>query len=77
MSRNIKIELELPEFEKELTISVNLRKDGEIIKTSSFPTGTKTEIINEQPPIWKQAPEPQPVAQPKRPSGGNMMNMNF
>ena len=67
MGRNIKIELELPEFEKELNISVTLRKDGEVLCTSSTPTEIKTNI-NESPtslpfpgqpdnsPVWKQNP---------------------
>ena len=65
MGRNIKIELELPEFEKELNISVTLRKDGEVLCTSSTPTEIKTNI-NESPtslpfpgqrdnsPVWNQ-----------------------
>lgn len=68
MGRNIKIELELPEFEKELNISVTLRKDGEVLLcTSSTPAEIKTNI-NENPtslpfpgqpdnsPVWKQNP---------------------
>lgn len=78
MSKIIKIELELPEFEKELNISVSLRKDGEVITTSSFPTETKTNIINETQPIWKQQVSAD-IVQPKNTStrSGNMMNMNF
>lgn len=63
MSKNIKIELELPEFEKELNITVTLRKDGEAITTS--PTITKVEN-----PIWKQK-------ESSKKNNSNMMNEEF
>ena len=40
----IKIEFDLPEFEKELNVSVTLKKDGEVIATSSSLEGVKTEL---------------------------------
>ena len=33
--RNIKIELELPDFEKELNITVTLQRDGEVLSCTS------------------------------------------
>ena len=48
MNRMIKIEFDLPEFEKELNVSVTLKKDGEVIATSSSLEGVKTELP------WKQ-----------------------
>lgn len=90
MARNIKIELELPEFEKELNISVTLTKDGEGLKCSSHPSGVKTNVSEnvfsnpapttatsrELPQQWTQAKEVIPTP-PSTPAGGNMMNMNF
>ncbi len=70
MGKNIKIELELPEFEKDLTISVKLHKDGGApeVTSSSDATGYK------ETPVWKQSPAPAPVEQTMT---GNMMDMKF
>ena len=74
----IKIALELPEFEKELNISVTLKKDGEVITTSSSPE-VKAEVSEE---VWKQEPEeekvtPSPKKTRSKKSGGNMMDISF
>lgn len=70
----VKIEFDLPEFEKELNISVTFRKDGEVITTSSFPSEVKTEVSS-----WKQKPEEEIVTQvsSKKSVGGNMMDISF
>lgn len=88
MGRNIKIELELPEFEKELIISVTLRKDGEVLNssTSSFPTrDMNSEISNKPDPnisiynhnnssdLWKQKLN----SNKSTPTSGNMMDAKF
>jgi len=65
MSNNIKIELELPNFEKELSITVTLRKDGETINVSP----SVTEI--EEASGWKQK------AKPSKKTSSNMMNDEF
>ena len=75
----IKIALELPEFEKELNISVTLKKDGEVITTSSSSPEVKTEVSEE---VWKQEPEeekvtPSPNKTRSKKSGGNMMDISF
>ena len=57
MINMIKIQLELPEFEKELNVSVTLKKDGEVITTSSSSTEVKTEI-SDSGNAWKQFAEP-------------------
>lgn len=44
----IKINLELPEFDKELNISVTLRKDGEVIMASSSSPEVITEVSREK-----------------------------
>lgn len=74
MIKMIKIEFDLPEFEKELNISVTLRKDGEVITTSSFSPEVKTETSS-----WKQTPEEEIVTQipSKKSVGGNMMDISF
>jgi hypothetical protein len=53
MARNIKIELELPEFEKELNVSITLRRDGEVTTVTSSPA---IGVLTEQGSggAWKQ-----------------------
>lgn len=82
MNRMIKIEFDLPEFEKELNVSVTLKKDGEVIATSSSLEGVKTELP------WKQTIEgtavkeeivtQEPIKKTRaKKSGGNMMDISF
>jgi hypothetical protein len=68
---SIKIELELPEFEKELNISVILRKDGEIVSTFSSPQPDVTLKEKPEKEIKKSSPTP------KKKSGGNMMDLEI
>lgn len=66
MIKMIKIEFDLPEFEKELNISVTLRKDGEVITTSSSSPEVKAEVSEE---VWKQEPEEEKLHQVQRKPG--------
>ena len=69
----IKIEFDLPEFEKELNISITLKKDGEVITTSSSLGG----VTNSG---WKQVVQDEEVTQnplPPKKKGGNMMDISF
>lgn len=85
MGKNIKIELELPEFDKELAITVTLKRDGEVIKASSSP-GVNVGI-NNCPPLPTAQPIPPTQNIPPRQydngagggwkQGGNMMDINF
>lgn len=82
MSKNIKIELELPEFDEELNISLTLRKDGEVlVASSSLPSGVNSEISLpvEEKPVWKQEPEEvkSTVSTPRKKRGGNMMDLSI
>lgn len=78
-NRNIKIELELPEFDKELNISITLKKDGEVLIDSPYsPLGKNEEVIPDSPSVWKQTPEEpkkkSPSRSTKKKTGGNMMD---
>jgi hypothetical protein len=84
MGKNIKIELELPEFDKELAITVTLKRDGEVIKASSSP-GVNVGI-NNCPPLPTAQPIPTQNIPPRQydngagggwKQGGNMMDINF
>ena len=66
----IKINLELPEFDKELSISVTLRKDGEVIKTSSSSPGVVTEVLGQEIPKTEKKAA-------KKSSGSNLMDYDF
>jgi hypothetical protein len=70
---SIKIELELPEFEKELNISVILRKDGEIVSTFSSP---QPDIALKEKPVVKEE-KPKDPPKPKKKAGGNMMDLEL
>lgn len=77
MSKSIKIELELPEFEKELNISVTLKRDGEELTCSSHPEGVKTDINCTNPSNPPREIPQQASSLTAMPKGGNMMNLNF
>ena len=66
----IKINLEVPEFDKELSISVTLRKDGEVIKTSSSSPGVVTEVLGQEIPKTEKKTA-------KKSSGSNLMDYDF
>lgn len=75
----IKIAIELPEFEKELSIAMTLKKDGEVIYTSSSSPDVKAEITS---PAWKQDAEEEKEKTSKKKttkksSGGNMMDISL
>lgn len=72
---NIKIELELPEFEKELSISVVLKKDGEIVTAFSSPSPEiSTEKKEKKEPVVEKVVE-NTLKTTRKKSGGNMMDL--
>lgn len=85
---NIKLEFDLPEFDRELSISLTIRKDGEVVYstvTSPLPAGTlrkKDEVftpdVTREEPIKKSSPRS--VKKPKTLDilgSGNMMSGEF
>lgn len=86
--RNIKIELELPDFEKELNITVMLQRDGEVLKCTSSTSGGIEEKNSRPEPLenfGKPVTAKQSVTdvdtgsgwKQEASSGNNMMNLNF
>lgn len=99
----IKFEVDIPNFEKELSISITIRRDGEVFYSTSSPSvGNNTILDNSefshpndsfgkldvdvQEPKQKlkrgkKAEEPinsdSSITSPKKPKGGNFMNMDF
>ena len=65
----IKIEFDVPDFEKELNINVTLKRDGEVI-FSSPSTSEKMKSVKEKKVEKKVTP-------PTTTIGGNMMNLDI
>lgn len=61
---NIKIELDIPDFDNELNISVTIKKGGEVVSHTSVPSPSKSNA--EKPKLVKT-----------KSAGGNMMNLNI
>lgn len=71
MSRLLKIELDLPEFEKELNINITIKKDGEVVYSASSPS-SNVEV--------EETVKPAPVKKKKssgKASSGNFMNLDL
>jgi hypothetical protein len=60
----MKIEFDVPNFEKELSISIVIRKDGEVVCNTATPPKTDVAEEKEKPAKTKKA-------------GGNMMDADF
>ena len=61
----MKIEFDVPNFEKELSISIIIRKDGEVVCNTATPPDTSgAEEVKEKPARVKKA-------------GGNLMDTDF
>jgi hypothetical protein len=73
MSRLLKIELDLPEFEKELNINITIKKDGEVVYSASSPSGN-VEVAEK---VKEPAPEKKKKSSGKSASGGNFMNLDL
>lgn len=98
----IKFEVDIPNFEKELSISITIRRDGEVFYSTSSPSVGNTNLDNSefshpndsfekldvdiQEPKQKlergkKTEEPinsdSSITSPKKPKGGNFMNMDF
>ena len=59
----MKIEFDIPEFEKELSVTIVIRKDGEVVCEKTASPSTETNVIEKK--------EKKPA--PKK-SSGNMMD---
>lgn len=72
----LKLEVNIPEFDKEITIEVTLKKDGKVTcKGVTAPTSSL--------PVFEESQTPEPKKNLTNPSvsslmqGGNMMNADF
>lgn len=73
----IKFEVDVPEFEKELTISVTIRKDGEVLYTTSTTPSTPPVVETPEEPKKKKTTSAKKVTSPAPTPGmsGNLMNL--
>lgn len=76
MGRLLKIELELPEFEKELNINITIKKDGEVVYTASSPSGDVNVSEPKEEPKEKEPTKKKKTTTPKS-KGGNFMNLDL
>lgn len=82
---NVKLEFDLPEFDRELSISLTIRKDGEVVYntvTSPLPAGTlrkKEEIFTPDVVKEEKVKVPRSTKKPKENilGSGNMMGLEF
>ena len=76
----IKFELDIPDFEKEISINVVIKKDGEVAYTTSASSPSKP---TETTVVRKKKNTDEPITPPTKNgggcgfSGGNMMNIDF
>lgn len=66
----IKIEFDIPNFEKELNINLTIRKDGEVVYTTSQPDGLLCETEKKEKKTTSTKKSSQTVS-------GNLMDMTF
>ena len=76
----IKFELDIPDFEKEISINVVIKKDGEVAYTTSASSPSKP---TETTVVRKKKKTDEPIIPPTNNGGGcgfiggNMMNIDF
>lgn len=73
----IKFEVEIPEFDEEISIIVTLKKDGKVVETSTSPS-TKPSTVP-SPTAKPSSPKKNKVANSSNSllGGGNMMNLDI
>jgi hypothetical protein len=70
----LKIELDLPEFEKEININITIKKDGEVVYTATSSPSSDGDIIEEKIESPKSSKK---SVTKKNSSNGNFMNLDL
>lgn len=74
----IKFEVEVPEFESEISINVTIKRDGKVITSNSTPSSFPTQELRKEPKLEQKIETKKPEIPTNRGGfGGNMMNLNF
>lgn len=71
----LKIELDLPEFEKEININITIKKDGEVVYTASSPS-SNGDIVEEKK-IESPKSSKKTALKKNNNSSGNFMNLDL
>ena len=74
----IKFEVEVPDFESEISINVTIKRDGKVITSNSTPSSFPTRELRKEPKLEQNNETKKPeIPTNKGGFGGNMMNLNF
>lgn len=74
----IKLEIEIPDFDREINIELTIRKDGEVVyKTSPSEQVKKSSNISLDKKVEQKVEKMTPPISNKDKLGGNLMNLDF
>lgn len=74
----IKLEIDIPDFDREINIELTIRKDGEVIyKTSPSKQVEKSSNISLDKKVEQKVEKMTPPTSNKGKLGGNLMNLDF
>lgn len=74
----IKLEIDIPDFDREINIELTIRKDGEVVyKTSPSEQVKKSSNISLDEKVEQKVEKMTPPISNKDKLGGNLMNLDF
>lgn len=74
----IKLEIDIPDFDREINIELTIRKDGEVVyKTSPSEQVKKSSNISLDKKVEQKVEKMTPPISNKDKLGGNLMNLDF
>lgn len=74
----IKLEIDIPDFDREINIELTIRKDGEVIyRTSPSEQVKKSSNISLDKKVEQKVEKMTPPISNKDKLGGNLMNLDF
>ena len=74
----IKLEIDIPDFDREINIELTIRKDGEVVyKTSPSEQIKKSSNISLDKKVEQKIEKMTPPISNKDKLGGNLMNLDF
>lgn len=75
----IKLEIDIPDFDREINIELTIRKDGEVVYKTSSPSEQVRESsnISLDKKVEQKVEKMTPPISNKDKLGGNLMNLDF
>lgn len=74
----IKLEIDIPDFDREINIELTIRKDGEVIyRTSPSEQVKESSNISLDKKVEQKVEKMTPLISNKDKLGGNLMNLDF